>query len=61
MRGWFKVGRYRGEVPPRVCKVDGRKKRAKHRGTEFTEEGKRDGAWLAAIMGDDSTKVTDCQ
>ena len=56
-------------------KVDGRKKRAKHRDTEFTEEGKRDGAALAAIpsflpsflrasrvnMRNDSTKVTDCQ
>ncbi len=49
-------------------KVDGRKKRAKHRGTEFTEEGKRDGVGLAAIpsflrvnMRNDTTKVTDCQ
>ncbi len=42
-------------------KVDGRKKRAKHRDIEFTEEGKRDGTGLAAIMTNDSTKVTDCQ
>ena len=42
-------------------KVDGRKKRAKHGDTEFTEEGKRDGARLAAIIGNGSTKVTDCQ
>ena len=42
-------------------KVDGRKKRAKHRDTEFAEEGKRDRAGLAAIIGNDSTKVTDCQ
>ena len=49
-------------------KVDGRKKRAKHRDTEFTEEGKRDGARLATIpsrlrvnMRNHSTKITDCQ
>jgi len=42
-------------------KVDGRKKRAEHRDTEYTEEGKRDGAELAAIIRNDSTKVTDCQ
>jgi hypothetical protein len=35
--------------------------RAKHRDTEFAEEEKRDGAGLAAIMKNDSTKVTDCQ
>ena len=49
-------------------KVDGRKKGAKHGDTEFTEEGKREGAGLAAIpsrlmvnMRNDSTNITDCQ
>ena len=49
-------------------KVEKGKKRAKHRDTELTEEGKRDGEGLATIpsrlrvnLRDDSTKVTDYQ
>jgi hypothetical protein len=45
----------------RQFKVEGRKERAKRRDTEFTEEGKRDGPGLAAIMWNYSTVVTDCQ